>query len=537
MDGQNRRVLLDNCVSIADVTLDSDNQLVYFCDAGSKTIERIEYGGKEHVVLLNDSLEKPVALTVFDGLLYWTDSVHMKGSIRVAPVANLTRFKVIEEGLGESLKDIQVFSKRKQRGTNPCAVDNGGCEQLCFFNGTHPNAIGLTFSYKHHRLFYSDIQKGSINAVYFNGSDHKVIVERQGSVEGLAYEQLHNALYWTCNNDATINRVNLTDRMENGSLVETIVRLRIQDKPRGIAVDSCGARVYWTNWNSYQPSIERAFLSGYRREAIIKTDIRMPNAITLDHKAQKLYWGDARLDKIERCEYDGTKRIVLAKVTPQHPFALAVYGDFIYWTDWMLHAVIRADKFTGQYVVLLRRDVARPMGIVTVANDTDDCFSNPCLIRNGGCGEICALRAAGTVECSCFEDRVLSEDGRCKSKVSSNCSNSGDSFRCSDGGCVPFHLTCDGVPHCADQSDEEPGYCGYRTCPLGWFQCQNKMCISRNLTCNEVDDCGDSSDEMSCPCNEEDHFRCANGQCILNYHRCDHDPDCQDKSDEIGCGE
>lgn len=36
----------------------------------------------------------------------------------------------------------------------------------------------------------------------------------------------------------------------------------------------------------------------------------MPNAITLDHKAKKLYWGDARLDKIERCEYDGSNRVV-----------------------------------------------------------------------------------------------------------------------------------------------------------------------------------------------------------------------------------
>lgn len=36
----------------------------------------------------------------------------------------------------------------------------------------------------------------------------------------------------------------------------------------------------------------------------------MPNALTLDHKAQKLYWGDARLDKIERCEYDGSNRVV-----------------------------------------------------------------------------------------------------------------------------------------------------------------------------------------------------------------------------------
>jgi integrin beta 2 len=45
-------------------------------------------------------------------------------------------------------------------------------------------------------------------------------------------------------------------------------------------------------------------------ESIITTDIRMPNALTLDYKARKLYWGDARLDKIEQAEYDGSNRVV-----------------------------------------------------------------------------------------------------------------------------------------------------------------------------------------------------------------------------------
>ncbi|CAH1165542.1 unnamed protein product [Phyllotreta striolata] len=592
LDGSNRRLLIDNATAISDLVLDTKNELIYFTDIQANVIERIDYNGTNRTVVINRTLENPISVTILDDKLYWLDTTYEKGSISAVSVSNTSDYKLLINNLGDSLRDIHVFSKRKQYGTNPCASNNGGCEQLCLFNGTHPacvcshgrlgadakscepfesfvmysrvisidsiqmvgdknlqnsphaaiknstmlkNAIGLSFSYRHRRLFYSDIQKGSINAVYFNGTDHRVIVERQGSVEGLAYEQIGNSLYWTCNNDATVNRVNLTDGMSNSSAVETIVRMRAQDKPRGIAVDSCGSRVYWSNWNPQQPTIERAFLTGYGRESIIKTDIRMPNAITLDHKAQKLYWGDARLDKIERCEYDGTNRVVLAKVTPQHPFALAVYGDFIYWTDWMLHAVIRADKFTGQYIVLLRRDVARPMGVVAVANDTEDCFANPCLVQNGFCEEQCALSAAGQVECSCGEGRTLSEGGRCRARVVANCTNDGDSFRCSDGGCVPFHLTCDGVPHCADKSDEEPGYCGYRTCPLGWFPCRNKMCVALNSTCNGVDDCGDATDEQDCSCPEETHFRCKNGECLDIAHRCDNEPDCRDKSDEIGC--
>lgn len=69
-------------------------------------------------------------------------------------------------------------------------------------------------------------------------------------------------------------------------------------------------RIYWTNWNAKEPSIQRAYMNGFQKESLITTDIRMPNAITLDHYSQKLYWSDARFDKIERCEFDGSRRVV-----------------------------------------------------------------------------------------------------------------------------------------------------------------------------------------------------------------------------------
>ncbi|KAL3288606.1 hypothetical protein HHI36_003043 [Cryptolaemus montrouzieri] len=322
--------------------------------------------------------------------------------------------------------------------------------------------------------------------------------------------------------------------MTNASSVETIFRLRNQDKPRGISIDSCGSRIFWTNWNSHTPSIERAYLSGFGKTSIITTDIRMPNALTLDHLAQKLYWGDARLDKIERCEYDGTGRVVLAQITPQHPFALAVYGDYIYWTDWILHAVLRADKLTGQSVVWLRREVARPMGIVAVAVDTENCSVNPCGSVESTCEHGCRLLPSAAIECTCPPGHVLAEDGkRCYKKVPERQNN--DIFYCSDGATVPFSVTCDGISHCLDKSDEEPGYCSGRTCPPGWFLCKNKRCTLEKTVCNGIDDCGDSTDEYNCTCPSDSHFKCKNGECISIDFRCDRDLDCQDASDEMEC--
>lgn len=68
--------------------------------------------------------------------------------------------------------------------------------------------------------------------------------------------------------------------------------------------------MFWTNWNEQSPSIMRATLTGSNVLVIIGNDIRTPNGLAIDHRAEKLYFSDATLDKIECCEYDGTRRYV-----------------------------------------------------------------------------------------------------------------------------------------------------------------------------------------------------------------------------------
>lgn len=68
--------------------------------------------------------------------------------------------------------------------------------------------------------------------------------------------------------------------------------------------------MFWTNWNEQHPSIMRAALSGANVLTLIEKDIRTPNGLAIDHRAEKLYFSDATLDKIERCEYDGSRRYV-----------------------------------------------------------------------------------------------------------------------------------------------------------------------------------------------------------------------------------
>ncbi|CAL1298011.1 unnamed protein product [Larinioides sclopetarius] len=596
---QRRDFLNTSLQLIQDLAIDFETDMLYWTDARTYTIERIHLDGTGREVVAGSSIvEKPVSIAIYGNSIYWTDIQKAGGAIFKMDKNSETNIEMVRQHLEDSLKDIVIYHPRNVSGDNPCVrkCSQGRCEEeglcgsnLCLYKGNssytcacshgqlaedghsckpydafimfsrvlkiesihmfdenNPNApypsisnkihmrnvIGLAADYNGKRIFFSDIQRGTINSVFFNGTSPTVIVEKQGSVEGLAYDPIHKDLYWTSHSNSSLSRISLASF--NAS-PEVIIQLGMEDKPRGIDVDSCASRIYWTNWNTRNPSIQRAFLSGFDLQSIIETNIRMPNALALDHKAQKLYWSDARLDKVERCNLDGTERYVLLNEHPQHPFDLAVYGDFIFWTDWVSHAVMRADKYTGNNVVTLRKNIARPMGIVAIANDTD-CTMNPCHILNGGCEDQCNVAVDGRVICTCFLGRSLLPDGqRCIGVQGKDANCTDEEFECGDSMCIPFELTCDGVSACQNSTDEDEIYCKSRSCPSNFFHCSNNRCIPKSRVCDGQNSCGDYSDEILCSC-AADQFRCHfGGPCISQSYRCDNDPDCPDASDEMNC--
>ena len=48
-----------------------------------------------------------------------------------------------------------------------------------------------------------------------------------------------------------------------------------------------------------------------------------------------------------RLKTNSVQQIIITNVA-QHVFGLAVHGNYLYWTDWILRGVIRANKYTGK---------------------------------------------------------------------------------------------------------------------------------------------------------------------------------------------
>lgn len=396
------------------------------------------------------------------------------------------------------------------------------------------SVVALAFDFDSRRLFYSDVQTQSIASVAFDGSDQQVLADRLGSVEGLAYDFTTRHLYWSNGVDAVIGRLRVSNTLptlsnqpddnagyvinsNSNSSVERLLRLDVNDRPRGLALDACVGLLFWTNWNSRSPSVQRASLNNYSVQIIVSNNIRMPNAIALDIDRRLLFWADAKLDRIERCRYDGSDRHVLPAANPQHVFALAVTRQYVFWTDWLAHGILRANELYDPDVRTLRRDVARPMGIVAVDRHSQLCRQDS------------KLMPIELIQPSIDRTPVLNRTS------TSNCTQ--EQFVCKKSGeCIPFELTCDGQRHCADGSDEAVTECtANRTCPSFFFACDHGRCMPKSVRCDETTDCADAQDELNCHC-ESNEFRCeSTGVCIPGAQRCDQDPDCADLSDERGC--
>ena len=103
--------------------------------------------------------------------------------------------------------------------------------------------------------------------------------------------------------------------------------------------------MYWTDWGDH-PKIERAGLDGSHRMALVNTSVAWPNGITIDYLDSKIYWADAKLDKIEVMNLDGSNRRVVLDDKLPHIFGFTVLGDHLYWTDWQRRAIESVNKKT-----------------------------------------------------------------------------------------------------------------------------------------------------------------------------------------------
>ncbi|KAK2154046.1 hypothetical protein LSH36_278g02076 [Paralvinella palmiformis] len=222
------------------------------------------------------------------------------------------------------------------------------------------NAVAVGYDPTEKRIYWSDVREHTISRAYVTGTDQQVLFHDVNTVDGLTLDVINRMLYWTDTNSDKIERSTLDGRSR-----KTLINQDL-DEPRAILLDVNDGRMYWTDWGT-QAKIERARLDGTDRQPLITTALGYPNGLVLDPERRLMYWADAVLDRIEVANMDGSSRKTLLIKSGLHPFAIVIIGNYLYWSDWAVMAVLKYDRFDGNKdIEIVISSMPRFIGIMAV---------------------------------------------------------------------------------------------------------------------------------------------------------------------------
>ncbi|XP_022085864.1 low-density lipoprotein receptor-related protein 6-like [Acanthaster planci] len=411
MDGSGRFAIVDeNLISPSGLVIDFEEKRLYFADRGTDTIESVTYDGQDRRVLYQRNGADFFDITIYGGVLYatvWQSTVVNGSVMAISKQGNdegqvLQTFQHPDQALGIATLDEDYQPEEMDGLTGACGDNNGRCDHLCLPTGAARRACACATGYQlandrkscetyhttEHFILVADSSLNTIYQVDAATTSYNVSALPLGELDfpvAIAYDHVDGMVYWTDRALSAIGRAKLDGSMKESVLFGNIIdpagvaldtRRRLVywtdeerdeigmagmdgilgsrvfidqdlDEPRAIAVNLLNGDVYWTDWGVVA-KIERVSSDGTNRKVLVQQDLGWPNCLAIDSQEEVMYWCDALHGRIEMSDLDGTNRMYLVTFSgPAHPFSLAIYGDFIYWTDWLRHRLSRADRWTG----------------------------------------------------------------------------------------------------------------------------------------------------------------------------------------------
>lgn len=181
-------------------------------------------------------------------------------------------------------------------------------------------------------------------------------------------------------------------------------------KPRAISVDPATGYLFWTEWGR-SAGIYMSGMDGSDQMPIATTNLHWPNGLTYDSTTSRIYWADAKLNRIEYFDVHTRHRAILLEDTVFNPFAMTVFEDNLYWSDMTTSSLDVCNKFTGRNQTMLIRENGRQMmGIHVYHPVQHQHVNNPCWANV--CSHLCLLGPRKTFKCACPGHMILSRDGQ-----------------------------------------------------------------------------------------------------------------------------
>ncbi|XP_071154092.1 vitellogenin receptor-like isoform X1 [Mytilus edulis] len=152
-------------------------------------------------------------------------------------------------------------------------------------------------------------------------------------------------------------------------------------------------------------------MSGTHHHVIIDRDLSMPTDIVVDMPANRIYWIDKILGRVESANLNGEDRyIVIEELSKYHFTALDVFENDIYVTDQKSGSLFKMIKFGGNKPEVVLNGINMPSCIRVIHPLLQKYDKNVCQPLH--CSQLCLLTVDGA-ECSCFDGYLLHNKTQC----------------------------------------------------------------------------------------------------------------------------
>ncbi|XP_078613211.1 low-density lipoprotein receptor-related protein 2-like isoform X2 [Branchiostoma floridae x Branchiostoma japonicum] len=284
-------------------------------------------------------------------------------------------------------------------------MGGGSLPVTVLFTSAEPSRIeAIDYDFQRNLIFWADTGLREIHTV--DTRDNKIqsfstLLEGISSgVEGLAVDWLNQNLYYT---DGYFNWIAVVNYKDNSSRHHVIAHEGLE-RPRGIAVHPHAGYVFWSDWSSSNPRIERAVLSGEQRTVLVNEDIERPSGLVIN--GNRLFWADTSRDVIESCDLNGDNRELYYTYGFTHFYDITTDGEWITATDWsdnsinFLYEQGNARTFYGDGTVY---------GVEYFDQSRQPPGQTDCQVNNGGCSHTCVGDPNGH-RCLCLSNFHLAVD-------------------------------------------------------------------------------------------------------------------------------
>ncbi|CAH1780232.1 unnamed protein product [Owenia fusiformis] len=505
-DGQHRQIVISTGLQRPrGIVVDPINGYLFWGDQGTGTLERSRLDGSERSLLKNTDLTWPnqLAIDIRQRKLYLVDGFHKTVMSLTYDgktfVQQLPRMQHSQPLFGLAVDDTSLYMTTWTPGTliilplyregslpdatiplhcrnafslavdspatqptsgNPCHQESqGGCSKGCLVTGADsyrcvcPDieqqlaADGLNCKDVESVLLYAEMDQGGIWFVTLHGKRKvkKRLVASSNNPVALAYDPLHQMVYWSDVRDRAIYKVHVfagnkqvvlsssqgigvvdgltvdyisrklyfTNRGRSAPAADGAIynwqRVEMVDlerggryviadnvvKPRAIAVDMQRKYLYYSELGQ-SPRIIQTWLDGSHAKVVKNTKLSNPNTLTVAHG--RLYCVDSNYDqKIEAplisvfdADLDRWQHISMNEHL-QVPFGLSVHGNIIYISDWSTleshTGHVLAYDTSSQTSQMLMEDLRNPSGVIYTDISIENTVQDPC--ETSTCTDLC----------------------------------------------------------------------------------------------------------------------------------------------------